>query len=283
MSKIVKFLSQDLKSVDEANYTVEAIISTDDEDRHGEIVKQSGWSVERYKENPVVLFSHDNDQPIGKAIDINVGEKATTAKIKFAVEENPRVLSLWKMVKGGYLKGISVGFINKLREGNELIENELIEISLVAVPANANAFVLALENGTINQKDATWLKNTMKSEIKALDKMVEKVNENENSELIDLMTTLNSTITELKQSVNTLAEKLDTEDKTDEEAVIEEVTASETNEAEDSETDSDDSDKVEQEADSTGTDEEEDEELTDEEVAQIEQAVEQALIEEDKE
>src|SRR3977135_439738 len=48
------------------NGTFDVIISTEDTDRSGEIVKQSGWELANYKNNPIVLWGHDYySLPIG--------------------------------------------------------------------------------------------------------------------------------------------------------------------------------------------------------------------------
>ena len=154
----IKLASNDLTSIDTANYTVKAVISDESEDRHGEIVVQDGWDFQEYKNNPIVLFGHDaSAYPIGKTLDIEVNGSVTTATMQFAVDENPEAKTVWNLVKGGYLKTISVGFINVLRDGAKLLENKLLEISVVPVPANPNAITLAAETGVIEKKDLVWL------------------------------------------------------------------------------------------------------------------------------
>ena len=38
---------------------VEGIASTEMPDRDGEVIKQSGWKLDSYKANPVILVSHN--------------------------------------------------------------------------------------------------------------------------------------------------------------------------------------------------------------------------------
>jgi len=64
--------SLDLKAVEkirkasEKNGTFDVIISTEDIDRAGEIVRQDGWDFTNYKNNPIVLWGHDYySLPIG--------------------------------------------------------------------------------------------------------------------------------------------------------------------------------------------------------------------------
>src|SRR5712672_1326038 len=68
--------SVDLKAVEklrkasDKNGTFDVIISTEVTDRAGEIVRQSGWDLTNYKNNPIVLWGHDYySLPIGVCVD----------------------------------------------------------------------------------------------------------------------------------------------------------------------------------------------------------------------
>lgn len=37
-----------------------AIASSEVEDRQGEVVKQSGWNLKNFKNNPILLYMHDH-------------------------------------------------------------------------------------------------------------------------------------------------------------------------------------------------------------------------------
>ena len=48
-------------------------LSTRDVDRANDTIDQSGWRLDNYKRNPVVLFSHDHrGLPIGRTVAIGV-------------------------------------------------------------------------------------------------------------------------------------------------------------------------------------------------------------------
>jgi HK97 family phage prohead protease len=141
-----------LKKVDVANATLEAIFSTADEDRHGEVVVQN-WDLKNFKANPVILNSHnygDATDVIGKAVSIKVikdeatGEKRLEGDIKFATLENPKAKIIFDLYAGGFLNAFSVGFIPKeFDDTNQILKSELLEISAVSVPANAMALAKA--------------------------------------------------------------------------------------------------------------------------------------------
>lgn len=131
-----------VKGVDEENCTLEAIFSTEDEDRHGDIVRQN-WDLKQFKKNPVILNSHNYwsaTDVIGKAEKISVKNGQLEGKIKFAVEENPIAKIVFDLYKNGFLNAFSVGFIPKeFSDKGEILKSELLEISAVSVPANAYA------------------------------------------------------------------------------------------------------------------------------------------------
>jgi hypothetical protein len=140
--KLYKILDVKVKSVNEDNATLEAIFSTEDEDRHGDIVRQN-WDLKSFKKNPVILNSHNYwsaTDVIGKAEKIGIKNGKLEGKIKFAVEENPIAKIIFDLYKGGFLSAFSVGFIPKeFSDKGEIIKSELLEVSAVSVPANAYA------------------------------------------------------------------------------------------------------------------------------------------------
>lgn len=141
----IQDISFKIKSVDKVNNTVEGIFSSEVEDRQGEIVVQKGWLLENYMKNPVVLWAHKSDQPpIAKMLEIGVNPATNQleGKMQFAVAESAFALEIFNLIIGGYQKAFSAGFINnryEIDQENEkvyLLENELLEVSAVPVPAN---------------------------------------------------------------------------------------------------------------------------------------------------
>lgn len=152
----------DTKEVDRDAYTVTGVFSSEIEDRHGEIVVQDGWDLENYMRNAVVLFGHNHwDLPVGKMVKLGIetvdGKKYLSGTIKFAVEEYDFAKTLFNLYAGGFMKAFSVGFrnldnsIEYDEETNEstiyLTRNELLEVSCVPIPANAEALVKAAASG----------------------------------------------------------------------------------------------------------------------------------------
>ncbi|MRR38067.1 hypothetical protein EG829_26145 [bacterium] len=134
------------------------ICSTGDLDRYGEIIEPTGWRLDDYRRNPVFQNAHrygDVSHTIGRALitevrDIGNGRKGLFQRIQFAVDVNPVAKIAYGLYRDGFLRAVSVGFIPlRWEEGNErsgfrrrYIEQELLEVSAVAVPANREALVL---------------------------------------------------------------------------------------------------------------------------------------------
>jgi HK97 family phage prohead protease len=121
--------------------TFEVIVSTDNEDRQGEILDQAGLNTEFYLTNPVVLWAHDyHSLPIGITESITKEGNKTIAKGRFAPEEaNSFAQQVRKLYDAGIVRTTSVGFIAKEMKGNVITSSELLEFSFVPVPANPYA------------------------------------------------------------------------------------------------------------------------------------------------
>lgn len=149
--KVTRNFGIEVKGVDKEAGTLEAIFSTQDEDRHGDTVVQDGWDLKSFKKNPVILNSHNYgsaDEVIGKATNLRIEGKKLIGKITFAVAENPKAKVIFDLYAGGFLSAFSVGFIvKKFKEDDYFVieEAELLEVSAVSVPANARA--LAKQKG----------------------------------------------------------------------------------------------------------------------------------------
>lgn len=133
------------KEINEQSYTIRAVFSTGDVDRHGEIVDQKSWILDDFMKNPVVLFGHDHySPPVGKIVGLGYNSEGNLeGEVKFAAEEYPFAKVIWNLYKGGFMKAFSVGFsagkVDVVDDRVILKDNTLYEISTVGVPANAMA------------------------------------------------------------------------------------------------------------------------------------------------
>lgn len=184
MLKKTKLFTHAVKSIDEETRQATFVISTDEKDRMGEVVEQS-WDLENYKKNPIVLFGHDPSKPgyvVGRATEIVAdkdGDKnITLGTVQFAEEgTSDDADTVWKLVKQGILRTVSVGFIphtfKTLDDDDEtdvLADNELLEFSIVPIPANPSAVALAMNDGSIEEKDAKYMLKTYRAEAEYIEK-----------------------------------------------------------------------------------------------------------------
>jgi HK97 family phage prohead protease len=141
-------------SIDREKFQIRFVMSTPEVDRHGEVIDQKGWDFSKFLLNPVVLWGHDQSIPaVGKVVGIENVNGNTEGIVQFAVKENPEAKVLFELYAEGYMSAVSVGFMNNkwmYDEENDLLtllENELFELSLVNVPANASALAKAKTKG----------------------------------------------------------------------------------------------------------------------------------------
>jgi HK97 family phage prohead protease len=186
--RVVKSYTFEAKQVDQKNYIVEGIFSTAAIDRHGEVVVQEGWKLDDFLKNPVVLWCHDNYSfPLAQMVRIGFENGDLAGAMKFAVEEYDVAATAFRLVQGKYLRAFSVGFMNNIYEidnGNDimkLIENVLLEVSVVNVPANAEALAkfkkLDILEGTVTKgvvpfspyttapEETAWDASTIESDV----------------------------------------------------------------------------------------------------------------------
>jgi len=144
----------------------EFIASDETPDSYGDIVRVEGWELKRYRKNPIVLFGHRSDTPVGHSPKTSVDDerKALVSRIKLAEEGTSDFIdTLYKLMKQRIVRAVSVGFrptkdVEILRDkegtftGLEFNGQELLEISIVSIPANPNSLSLAKSWGA---KDST--------------------------------------------------------------------------------------------------------------------------------
>jgi HK97 family phage prohead protease/HK97 family phage major capsid protein len=115
-------------------------------DRSGDIVTAEAWAkgVENFRKNPVMLYQHKHDQPIGRFDKITVDKKGiyVEGSVSEAAEKTHGIHTL---IKDGALKSFSVGFrvkdakFNRTDESMIITDVELLEISVVSVPCNQDS------------------------------------------------------------------------------------------------------------------------------------------------
>lgn len=158
--KIYKSFSVVSKAVDADAGIYEAMITTESTDRSGDIVRATGGQLENYLKNPVVLWAHDySSPPIAKTLSIQI-MPGTGIKAAFQFPDwgiNPQADIVRQLWAGGFINATSIGFMPltsapidpKYTWGpQDYTSWELLEFSIVPVPANQDALRLAVKTIT---------------------------------------------------------------------------------------------------------------------------------------
>jgi len=145
-----------------------ATITTDTIDRDGEVVIPAGMNSKEYERNPVLLYAHDPKMPIGKMETLRRGDGKIEADFRLAPrpqEHQGEWLpdTVGALMKFGALRGVSIGFhaqangmrsaskadIERYGDGVKRVFSKwnLLEVSVVSVPANQEALVTAIQKG----------------------------------------------------------------------------------------------------------------------------------------
>jgi len=138
-------------------------ISSDSPDRDNDVIHVDGWETANYAKNPVVLWAHNYASlPVGRGSNVRVAGHRVLMDIEFAdTDEGNGCLAL---VDAGMLNATSVGFrplessYDSQREGINFIRQELLEVSIVPVPANADALIVRRAAQTLGLSAATITK-----------------------------------------------------------------------------------------------------------------------------
>jgi HK97 family phage major capsid protein/HK97 family phage prohead protease len=143
-----------IKAVDTHQRTIAGMASTPEPDRMGDIVEPLGITFK----NPLpLLLYHDTKKPVG-TVTFSAPTKdglAFTAALPTVDEPGTlrdRVDEAWQSIKAGLLAGVSIGFRSleesfvKETGGFRFLKSEILELSLVAIPANAGATIQSIKS-----------------------------------------------------------------------------------------------------------------------------------------
>ena len=135
----IKAVSEDAKQTE--SIYIEGYASTNDIDRSGDVVPPAVWEkgMQNYLKNPIILAYHDHDDPVGRMVEHKIDSKGLWIKARISA-----AAEIYELVKDNVLTAFSIGFkimdaeYNSAAEVFLIKELELIEISVVSVPANQN-------------------------------------------------------------------------------------------------------------------------------------------------
>lgn len=142
-------------------------------DRHGDTISPDGWKLDAYKANPVLLWAHDSHSlPIGQTLNARVESLKLRGEMSFAKHDFAKDVK--DLVDAKILRAVSVGFAPKKYEEAKdrddgdswfpplnFLEQELLELSVVPVPANPNALIDAKGKGLNLDLILHWAEKTL--------------------------------------------------------------------------------------------------------------------------
>jgi HK97 family phage major capsid protein/HK97 family phage prohead protease len=143
-----------IKAVDAESRTITGIASTPAPDRMGDVVEPLGIT---FSNSLPLLLYHDPKKPVGSVTFSapTAAGLAFTASLPVVTEPGvvrDRIEEAWQSIKAGLLAGVSIGFrsiedaFNKATGGIRFLKTEILELSLVAIPANAEATIHTIKS-----------------------------------------------------------------------------------------------------------------------------------------
>ena len=157
-----------LNEDDDGSVNIRGLASTNSIDRVGDVIEHDAWTksggLENFEKNPIILFNHDYNKPIGRATSMEVNNDGLElgAKISKSAGE------IKDLIKDGVLGAFSAGFrvkdavYNEETDGLEIKDAELFEVSVVSVPANQTA-MFSLAKSFDSDKEYQEFKNLFKN------------------------------------------------------------------------------------------------------------------------
>ena len=158
----------EIRKIDEESRTVEFVASDNSVDTYGTVIPVDKWDLTRFANNGVIGYMHDvygnswtkspdPDDVIGKGVAFIEDEKLIV-RITFEPKElNEKADKIFRKLQFGSLHAVSVGFraTKKGHMGDEergedpkvyyYAGQELLEVSVVNIPSNANALKRSIE------------------------------------------------------------------------------------------------------------------------------------------
>ena len=149
----------EIKQLDDDLRFLRGVATTPEPDRMGDVVEPLGV---KFK-NPIpLLWQHDARQPVGSAKLGRPGKDGITFEARIPKVAEPgrlkdRLDEVWQSIKAGLVKGVSIGFksieMSFLKEGGiRFLQSEILELSLVTIPANASATIDEIKSIDVKQR-----------------------------------------------------------------------------------------------------------------------------------
>lgn len=143
----------EVKSFDEEQRIIRGIASTPNADREGDIVMPRGAS---FTTPFPLLDGHDHTMPVGQVTKAQVADDGIHIEAFIAKDSDlPYIEKAWRQVRAGLKRGLSIGFRSlksKATATGRIFESfEILELSLVTIPANSGAGIAEVKQYDVEQ------------------------------------------------------------------------------------------------------------------------------------
>lgn len=134
---------------DSKGVVIEGYANKFEVDSYKERMDPQSIVIDRFQKNPILLFNHDTNYPVGKVLAVESREDGVYCRARVSSVDDPKINYVRELVRDGTLCTFSVRFDvpdeksiidDPDHAGVKLIKNwELQEISIVSIPAQASS------------------------------------------------------------------------------------------------------------------------------------------------
>lgn len=153
------------KSFDGGTRSAVFVMTDETTDSYGDTVRAKGADLSRFESNPICLLNHRSDLILGNWSDVQKKPKRIEGRATLAAEGTaPHIDMAYGLLEQGILRAASIGFMptkleRKLDDKGEptwaydILEWEMYECSIVAVPSNPAALAKSIKEGNMLARD----------------------------------------------------------------------------------------------------------------------------------
>lgn len=158
-----------VKSVNEESREIKGVATTPNPDRMGDIVEPLGV---KFAPSMPLLWQHMSSKPVGTVKFDKPTKDGITFTAKLASVDGlssqsviDRINEAWDSVKSGLVSAVSIGFraleYAFMEDGGiHFLQSEVLELSLVTIPANGDATITAFKSVDTQVRAALGIKDT---------------------------------------------------------------------------------------------------------------------------
>jgi hypothetical protein len=203
------------KALEPESGRIHAVVSTEQKDRDGDIIRAGGWNLSHFNAHPVLMSSHNYEKltnQIGEWEEMKVRGRRLEGVARYYVGEgNAEADWGYKLAQKGRA-AFSVGFIPDMAQAKviedagysqsfEFNGQELLEVSHVTVPANAEALQYVKQSGLLHPAITDMVDDAIELCSVDLEAITEPAADEVGPSLEELITLITSGFSDFKQEV----------------------------------------------------------------------------------